>query len=189
MKEYNKFLAGKISVEGVDINYLTIPTGEPNRRMGTKYAFFDSNGDKIPELHVNSGRYYYIFSYINNKLVVFKELSPYPQYYALKNGAFICWWPGAGPMSDAYNYIIYDYMGKEVWNVTFSKFDKNENNVYDENDEYKFDDVAVSKKTWDKLTKRYLYTDKNGIEQIRNEIKWTTLYDENGKYVKKKRNN
>lgn len=51
-------MSGQISVHGIDINYITVPTGEPDKRYPTKYAFGDSNGDDIPELHLKSSRYY-----------------------------------------------------------------------------------------------------------------------------------
>lgn len=177
-KVYNEFLNGNISVEDINIEFLTTPKGEPNKHYATKYAFFDSNGDNIPELHINSARYYYILSYINNKLIIWKDLSPYPQFYALKNGAFISHNFGAAPISDEYNYFILDLLGNEVWKVNFSKYDKNENGIYDNDDEYLFDGVNVSKEIWDALTERYLYIDENGIEQIRNEIEWIVIYDE-----------
>lgn len=175
---YNEFLDGKITVDGIDIYFLTTPSGEPNKHYATKYAFFDSNGDKIPELHINSARYYYILSLINNKLIILKDLSPYPQYYALKNGGFISHRFGTAPMSDEYNYLILDFLGNEVWEINFSKYDKDNNGIYDNKDDYIFDGVNVTNEIWDALTERYLYTDKNGIEQIRNEIEWVVMYDE-----------
>lgn len=177
IKMYNEFMDGKINVEGIDINFLTTPKGEPNKHYAAKYALFDSNGDKIPELHINTARYYYILSYINNKLIIFKDLSPYPQFYALKNGAFISHQFGSAPISDVYKYFILDFLGNEVWEVNFSKCDKNENGIYDNNDEYLFDGVNISKEIWDALTERYLYIDEKGIEQIRNEIEWVIIYD------------
>ncbi|WP_167956840.1 hypothetical protein [Anaerosporobacter faecicola] len=176
-KAYNEFLDNKISVGKIDMNFITIPTGEPNSHYGTKYALFDSNGDEIPELHICSARYYYVLTYINEKLTIFKNLSPNPQYYALKNGAFISHLFGGGPLSDSYCYYIFDYMGNIVWTVNFSKYDKNQNGVYDKNDEYMFDGVKVSKKIWGALTEQYIYVDEDGIEQIRNEIEWTVIYE------------
>jgi hypothetical protein len=172
---YNEFLRGNIVVEEVDINYITIPTGEPDKRYETKYAFFDSNGDGIPELHINSGRYYYIFTVTGNDLIIWKLLSPNPPYYALDNGAFISRRYGSGPMSDEYFYIIVDFSGNEVFSLRFSKYDKNANGFYDKNDEYLFDGVSVTKEIWEGLTKRYFFTDATGIEQIRNEIEWVVL--------------
>lgn len=44
---YNNFLNDKKSVDGIDIDTITIPKGEKDRRYATKYAFWDSNGDNI----------------------------------------------------------------------------------------------------------------------------------------------
>ena len=60
----------------------------------------------MPELHVNSARYYYIFQYKDKNVWVYKNLSPYPYYYALQNGAFISHRMGAGPLSDEYKYLF-----------------------------------------------------------------------------------
>ena len=177
IKIYDNFLDGKINIEGIDIYFLTSPKGEPNRHYTTKYALFDTNGDKIPELHIESARYYYILSYINNKLIIFNDLSAYPQCYALNNGAFISHHFGTAPISDEYNYFVLDFLGKKIWELNFSKYDSNENGNYDINDVYLFDGVNVSKEVWDALTARYLYIDGNGIEQIKNEIEWNMLYE------------
>ena len=72
-----------------------VPTGETGQRYSTKYAFFDSNGDGKPELHINSSRYYVIYTVRNDELTIWKDLSPSPYYFALKNGAFISYKPGS----------------------------------------------------------------------------------------------
>lgn len=177
-KAYNEFLENEISVEGIDMNFITKLTREPDRHYATDYALFDSNGDKIPELHIRSARYYYVLTYRNDELSIFLDLSPSPQFYALKNGAFIGQSFAGGPLSVGYVYCIFDYMGNEVWTVKFSKYDKNENGVYDKNDEYIFDGVKVSKKIWAALTEQYINVDEDGIDHIRNEIDWTVIYEE-----------
>lgn len=174
---YNNFLNDKKSVDGIDIDTITIPKGEKDRRYATKYAFWDSNGDNIPELHINSARYYYVLSYIDDELTLFKDFSPCPQYYALSNGGFISHKFGAAPNFDVYNYSIYNFSGDEIFNINFSKYDLNENGIYDNNDEYFFDGVNVTKEMWEKLTERYIYRDAMEVEQIRNEINWTILYE------------
>ena len=63
MLAYQGFLEGKISVDGIDIDSITVPTGEPGRHYETKYAFFDCHRNGVPELHVISARFYYIFHY------------------------------------------------------------------------------------------------------------------------------
>jgi len=109
-------------------------------------------------------------------LTIWKDLSPSPYYFALKNGAFISYKPGSAPMNDIYTYHIYNFMGSEIWNITFLCYDINENGSYDENDEYLFDDTEISKKQWDELTAKYLYRDSNGDLKIQNEIDWLNLY-------------
>jgi hypothetical protein len=42
---YNQFLKGHVSIGEIDIDYLTIPTGEPDKRYAASYAFADSNGE------------------------------------------------------------------------------------------------------------------------------------------------
>lgn len=68
-------------------------------------------------------------------------------------------------------------MGNEVYELNFSKYDKNKNGLYDEDDEYLFDGVNVTKEIWEGLTERYLFTDSSGVERIRNEIEWTVLFE------------
>lgn len=174
---YNEFLDGQKSVDGINIDFITSPKGEKDKHYATKYAFWDSSGDKVPELHINSARYYYVFSYRDGEMYIFKDLSPYPHYYALNNGGFISYRLGAAPASDEYNYLIYNYSGDEILNINFAKYDSNENGIYDSGDEYFYDGVEVTKEIWEKLTERFLYTDKMGIEEIQNEISWITLYE------------
>lgn len=74
MQQYQEFLDGKQSVATaygeVNLDFITIPTGEPNNRYSAAYAYFDSTGDKIPELHVKSARYYYILSCKQGELFI-----------------------------------------------------------------------------------------------------------------------
>lgn len=73
-------------------------------------------------------------------------------------------------MNDIYTYHIYNFMGNEIWNITFLCYDTNENGSYDEDDEYLFDDIEISKKQWDELTAKYLYSDSEGDLKIQNEM-------------------
>lgn len=175
MLVYQEFLEGKIECDGIDINFITTPTGEPDRHYDTKYAFFDCDRNGVPELHVNSARYYYIFQYKDGTLQLYKNLSPYPYYYALQNGAFISHRMGAGPLSDEYTYLIFDTSGNEIFSIGFTKYDENSNGEYDEDDEYVFDGVVVTKQVWEELTRRYLYIDEDGVEQIKDEIEWLQM--------------
>lgn len=59
---------------------------------------------------------------------------------------------GAGNASDEYQYYIFDTFGREIFNIGFSKYDENGNGEYDEDDEYIFDNVKVTKEIWEDLT-------------------------------------
>ena len=173
---YQEFLEGKISSkEGYSIEEMTIPTGEPEHRFSTSYAFWDSTGDDIPELHVNAARYYYVFAYRDGELVRWLDLSPYPCYEALKSGAFIFHWDKPG--DKGFRYSIFDYSGNEIMGITFNKYDKNNNYIFDEDDEYLINWVEVTQEAWEGLASQYLYIDENGVERIRDEIDWTVLYE------------
>jgi len=174
---YNQFLNGDINIESIgNIDDITVPTGEPDRRFRTEYAYQDSSGDGIPELHINSGRYYTIISYRDDELFVWKSLNPYPYYYGLKDGAFMSY--DARQSFVYYRYFILNYSGDTIFEVSFSKNEKERYQVLDKIDEYTFDGVTVTKEIWEGLTERYLYTDEEGIERVRNEIEWTVLFED-----------
>lgn len=146
---------------------MTIPTGEPNKRYPTKYSYFDSNGDGIPELHVKSSKYYYILTVKNNNLQIWKDLSD--QYYvALNNGTFLKYYPINAFDKIEYDFIIYNFMGDEKWKLNFYKTSE---------DKYFFSDVEVTKDQWDMLTKQFFFNDSKGDLRIQNEIQWTILYE------------
>ena len=172
---YDEFLSGlRQSEEGIDIKYLTIPTGETDRRYGTDYAYFDSNRDGLPELHVRS-RNYYIFTYRDNKLVIWSSFVSSTYYYALNDGAFMSYCVGVSG-DDVYEYFVNDYFGEIICTTHFSKREGYDSDLF--KDFYMFNGVDVTKEIWEKLTEPYLSTDENGVKKIRNEIEWTVLYEE-----------
>lgn len=179
MQQYQEFLDGKQSVATaygeVNLDFITIPTGEPNNRYSAAYAYFDSTGDKIPELHVKSARYYYILSCKQGELFIWKNLSPYPHYYLQNNGEFMSYRAGAGPLHDDYCCYTFDCFGEEIWSLGFSRYDSNLNKVYDESDEYFYGDDVVTKQEWEKLTEDYLDKDGRIKEEILDEIEWQTI--------------
>lgn len=172
MEAYQQFLDGEITVDDINIDTLSIPTGEPERRYGTYYAYQDSDGDGVPELHINSSRYYTVLSYKNNELYVWTSFMPYPYYTGLNDGAFMSYDSRVYMMY--YRYFILNYSGETVFEVIFSKEAKDGNGILDQ---YVFDGVTVTKEIWEELTERYLYVDVDGIERIRNEIEWTVLFE------------
>ena len=175
---YNEFLAGNVRAGGSYIDEIITPTGEPGNRYATSYAFFDSNGDGILDLHFNASRYYYVYTIKEDKIVMLADLSPYPHSYALNDGTFISHRMGAGPKHDLYAYYILNYLGDELYVLSFSKYDENQNGIYDDDDSYLFNEVDVTKTQWELLTEDYIYIDESGIEQIKNKIEWTVLFEE-----------
>lgn len=177
MSLYGEFLDGKREIDGLSINELTIPTGEEGRRYPTRYAFWDSNGDSVPELHVDSAHYYYVFSYRNGELFIWRDFTG-SNCFPLKDGGFIFWSIGMFK-DDLYNYYTYDYNGEENYGFCFSWDDLNDNKIHDKEDEYLFDDESVTQDQWNKLTQKYIYQDEGGAWKIADELEWTILYEGN----------
>ena len=174
---YMDFLSGSRKLDNVHIDELTIPTGEEGRRYSTEYAFQDSNDDGISELHINSARYYYVFSFRNGDPYVWKNFTGM-DCFPLKDGGFIMWSIGMFK-DDLYTYCKYDCTGQEICSVSFSWDDLNDNGIHDEKDEYLFEDTNVTQDQWNNLTREYLYQDEEGVWRITNELDWIILYEGN----------
>ncbi len=175
---YHEFIEGRRSIGNSNIYRLAMPTGEPDRRYNTRYAIIDSNGDYIPELHIQTARELTIISFVEGELkwLVFFSNKP-TQNCLLKNGAYIWWWDTGGTMGNGYTYFELDESGNKINDVTFYWEDSNENHMCDEDDEFCFDDIICTKEEWFARTRKYLYTDEEGREQISNQVEWT-LYCE-----------
>lgn len=63
-----------------------------------------------------------------------------------------------------------------MFDLDFSRSDCNQDGKFDDKDEYTFDGVLVSRVQWIQLTRKYLYTDNEGNENIKDEIDWKVLY-------------
>lgn len=175
---YNEFIAGRHSVGSTDINMLVMPTHEPEKRYATKYAVLDSTGDEIPELHVLTGRELTIFSFDESGMFQIESISSKPtQHCLLKNGAYIYWYDTGRTCGNGYCYFELDALGNKINEITFYWIDSNENFICDEGDEYEFDSMLCTKGEWFAKTRAYLYTDKNGREQIRNQVEWIEYCD------------
>lgn len=96
-KLYMDFLNGeKTTADGMSIDEIIIPTGEPERRYFTDYTFFDSDEDGFVELHVRSARYYYIIDCEKGELRTWKFLDPRTEL--LNNGDFLYIHVGGAPL-------------------------------------------------------------------------------------------
>lgn len=148
---------------------LITSTYYPDRRYGASYALVDSTGDGIPELHTQSGHGYIIYSCKDNKMF---ELETYLGSYVLLNdGALFLSSVSEGWAS--YQYFELNNAGKHINELDFSWRDQNQNNICDDDDEFEFDGDSCTKEEWITRTRKYLFTDDEGREQIRNQAEWT----------------
>lgn len=190
-KIYHEFIDGKSSIAGMKIFDICTPTGEPDKRYKTDYTILDCNGDGIPELCIQTGREFYVFSHKDGKAdILVAYFSDSSEYEVLKDGAFVyCPVDAIGTghhRQDYYCYFRLDALGNEVDKIKFYWTDINENNIYDDSDEYGFkilgdeekeydmEKSSCTKEEWFEKTRKYLYTDENGKEQIRNQVDWIT---------------
>lgn len=184
---YQEFIWGEREIDGWGIDELTISDFSAFKdgsiplthadRYSTHYALWDSNGDNIPELHFDSARYYYVFSYKDGDVFIWKNLTNGIECIPQKDGGFITWSIGL-IKSDLFVYHIFDYSGKEIYRLEFSWDDTNMNGAHDSEDEYLFDDELVSQDAWEELAKKYVYRDENGVWTFANQLDWVVLYEE-----------
>ena len=168
-KMYEEFLAGERKDGKTDIYDLITPTNEPERRYGTSYAIVDSTGDGIPELHIQSGHGYIIYSYKNNEMFELERFESRPwYYYLLNNGAFI--YSDVMGEEAFFHYFELDDSGNHINDLSFS--------WKDDNEEYEFDGDLCTKDEWFARTRKYLFTDEEGREQIRNQAELTTYCED-----------
>lgn len=183
---YQEFIWGKREIDGWHIDDLTvvdvsgiraasIPITEAER-YPTRYALWDTNGDGIPELHFDSARYYYVFSYKDGNAFIWMDLTNSIECIPRKDGGFITWSIGTFK-SDLFVYHTFDYCGEDRYRLEFSWDDTNMNDIHDKGDEYLFDDVPVSQDIWEKLVKRYICQDENGTWTFVDELDWVILYE------------
>lgn len=178
---YQLFLNGNTSVEyngeWFNSTALGIPKGEPEKRATVLYSFFDINGDGTPELILAfAGKYLYL-SVANGELFVWRFVSSSFPLYITKNKVHITQaWAGLVGAEETYHCYLLDYSGNELFDLNFSRSDCNQDGKFDDKDEYKFDGVLVSQAQWIQLTRKYLYTNDEGNENIKDEIDWKVLY-------------
>lgn len=126
-----------------------------------QYAIFDMNGDDIPELHVRSGVEYHIFTYYNQELLLWHTYSSYS--WPTDDHAILYTRYGGAPTHINYQYEVLDFWGNTSLLIEFAEGDINNDNIYDENDDYYFEGVEVTKSQWDVLTAKYLSSTSGSI--------------------------
>jgi len=132
-----------------------------------RYAFFDMNGDGIPELHLRTLFYYDILTCRNGELCVWKSLNTVAE--PLNNGAVLITRTDLDNFS-GYTYIEYDFLGNETLRIDFGESSKHFFNddgwIYASTSYYYFEGEEVSKEEWDTLTEPYFSIGSDKIEWI-----------------------
>lgn len=83
---YRKFL------ETEDWHQLTSTERFPRGDSQAFYAFGDCNGDPVPELHINGGNIYHIYTYHNQKVELLADLNAFKEYSSIQpftDGTFL----------------------------------------------------------------------------------------------------
>lgn len=142
-----------------------------------KYALLDINNDNLPELLIHSMGRYDIYSYKNNTLLLWNEMHYYYDRL-LENKNFMYIREGAAPKHINYIYKVFDDNGALEYSFDFSKYDANENELFDENDAYFIEDIQISKNEWELKTRELLK-----IKEY--EILWNKMECSNGVIIYK----
>ena len=167
-KIYNDFLSGKITAvygDGSDINidYLT----EMASPHTLTYAFFDRNGDSVPELCINNELYITTFWVQNGTLKLWREENFHSKI--LSNGNCLETHYGGAPNHTDYSYIVYSYTGDKVCSLTVSVLIKNDidilENIYTQ-DIHVYNGSTQSIPSHIEITKEYFDSVLESIEKI-----------------------
>ena len=160
---YRGFLSGEQGAKhGEETIYIDDVYQFENEKTTHRYAFFDMNGDGMPELHVRSARDYSVLTYRDSELVVWQRFSRNCE--SLSNGAVLYARHSIGWI---YEYYVMDFYGNVVLTINFERFDVNGNDVYnDEIDECYFERISVTDDEWIALTEKYLSVELAPIDWI-----------------------
>lgn len=160
---YNNFLEGSINAQDlkheISDGVVTIKDISLEPDLKTYYAFYDMNGDGIPELHLRPivGGSYAIFTYLDGQIALWHNGPDYES--PLNNKAILYERDGGAPTHINYYYLVLDSDGNEISKVYFSKYHSIDESSLTESADYDlfmFEDKEVSKEEWDSLTKEYL---------------------------------
>ena len=187
-KAYEEFLAGERIAVNVTITDIVEPAGG-----SAKYLVYDVSGDGVPELHIQTGKRYYILTYRHERLFVWLMEVDWTdgggRWDVLWSGDVVRWtilddW-------EFYSYWEIQPSAKIRSNLSICWEDVNGDNIYDEGDIYEFnewaspewdgsseDTPAVTMEEWLQLTADYLETDESGRRQPRGMLAWS-VYERN----------
>lgn len=155
---YDNFLSGKteaIDKEGYNRNISYYCEGIQ------KYAFYDMNGDAVPELIVKSRISLDIFWINNHELALWHSDSAYAR--PLNNMALLYERAGGAPEHTDYMYTVLGYHGEELYKTAFSEYATEIQGVQYGN-RYFIDDIEVTKETYDSQSEQFLKIGDDKIE-------------------------
>ncbi len=163
---YEAYLNGKhsLNIDGTDYTINELAYEYAAELDELKYAFYDMNDDKTPELHIRSPRFYIILTCREEELLFWCEESVYST--PLNNKAMLYIYSGGAPYHIIYEYRVFDFSGNIIEQVSFEKYDDNEDGFWGEEDLYIFSEKKVPQKTWDELTEEYLTIGSDNIQWI-----------------------
>lgn len=174
---YNDFLNGEITALENDSNIDIEQLKKDSYDGILKYGLFDRNGDGLPELCFDTGRYITTFWVSEVGLTLWREENF--NSVILSNGNVLETHSGGAPNHTDYTYYVCDYKGKVVCSVTYSVLIKNDEEVkenryfqytsiYNGSLNYEVDEIEIAKEAFD-----------NGVQQIKNigeaNINWKTV--------------
>lgn len=155
------------------LNDIVIPTGEPEKRYFTEYAYLDFDGEGQQELHVRSSRSYHVLICENGELYIWYSrdavLTP------LQNRQFLSVHYGGAPTHEDYICYILDINGREEQSISFSRYDDNSNGIYDEDDTYLFEGEEVNKSEWSLRTAALINQDGSISQEAVIDILWNEI--------------
>lgn len=152
---------------------IVIPTGEPDKRYFTEYAYLDFDGDGQQELHVRSSRSYYVLICENGELYIWYSrdavLTP------LQNRQFLSIHYGGAPTHEDYICYTLDINGREEQSISFSRYDDNSNGIYDEDETYLFEGEEVNMSEWSLRTAALINQDGSIAQEAVIDILWNEI--------------
>lgn len=173
---YNEFLSGKTTAieNGANIDIERLKKDSIDNIL--KYGLFDRNGDSVPELCFDTGRYFTSFWVCDGALTLWREEKSFDSVI-LSNGNVLVTHSGGAPNHTDYTYYVCDYKGKVVCSITYSVLTKNEEvkenryfqytSIYNGSVQEKVDEIEITEEIFD-----------NGVEKIEKigeaDIDWKT---------------
>lgn len=132
-------------------------TEQKDAREQAQVSYYDVNEDGNDELIIKTDRELYVFLCKENDLEIV-----YSGTYSvlMENGMIKYYRPGGAPKHD--NYIFYEFEQNEYKEkVSLSRYDWDENGIYEEQDKYYLNDSQVTMEEWNRCLQLYKEWEEN----------------------------